>query len=80
MISRGGWPEIAAGQVLKLGMRDPRVATLRERLSITGEYRPHLGVAEPETYDEDLAEAVKRFQASMALMSMEFWGPAHFAP
>jgi murein L,D-transpeptidase YcbB/YkuD len=60
---QGGWPEIAAGKVLKLGMRDPRVAALRERLSITGEYRPHLGVAEPETYDEDLAEAVKRFQA-----------------
>ena len=56
----GGWPSIPAGATLELGMSDPRVATMRERLSITGEYSgADLGST---IYDEELEQAVKLFQ------------------
>jgi murein L,D-transpeptidase YcbB/YkuD len=35
--AEGGWPAVPAGPTLKLGMTDPRVAVLRERLRITGD-------------------------------------------
>jgi len=34
---RGGWPQIASGPTLKLGMNDERIPIVRERLSITGD-------------------------------------------
>jgi murein L,D-transpeptidase YcbB/YkuD len=51
----GGPARIAAGPMLKVGMHDPRVPLLRERLSVAGE-------AENTAYDKPLAEAVKKFQ------------------
>jgi L,D-transpeptidase YcbB len=51
----GGPARIAAGPMLKVGMHDPRVPLLRERLSVAGE-------AENTTYDKPLADAVKKFQ------------------
>ena len=45
---------IGAGPVLKPGMRDSRVSSLRHRLGISGDGN--------ETYDKPLAEAVKKFQ------------------
>jgi len=56
----GGWPSIPAGQTLKTGMNDPRVATMRKRLSITGEYAG--GDLSSTIYDEELEQAVKLFQ------------------
>jgi murein L,D-transpeptidase YcbB/YkuD len=46
---------IAAGPVLKVGMKDDRVPLLRERLG--------LPAADNTTFDKALAEAVKKFQA-----------------
>jgi L,D-transpeptidase YcbB len=46
---------IADGPALKIGMHDNRVPLVRERLGATG--NPH-----DTTYDQDLAEAVKKFQ------------------
>jgi murein L,D-transpeptidase YcbB/YkuD len=34
----GGWQTIPEGPTLKPGMTDPRIALLRNRLAITGEY------------------------------------------
>jgi L,D-transpeptidase YcbB len=45
---------IANGAMLKIGMRDGRVAQLRQRLG--------LAAADNDIYDKALAEAVKRFQ------------------
>jgi len=53
--------QIANGPSLKIGMRDPRVPHLRARLDVAGE-----GGA---TYDEPLADAVKKFQAIHKLKS-----------
>jgi murein L,D-transpeptidase YcbB/YkuD len=54
-----GPARIAAGPVLKVGMQDPRVALLRERLGLPAE--------DHTTFDKALAEAVKKFQAGHAL-------------
>lgn len=56
----GGWPSIPAGKTLEIGTNDPRVATIRKRLSITGEYAG--AVPGSTIYDEELEQAVKLFQ------------------
>ena len=58
--TEGGWPAIPDGDVLKEGVRNQRVVTLRERLAVTGD----LEIEEPgdDLFDEELAEGVERFQ------------------
>jgi len=58
----GGWPTVPDGRLLKVGMSDPRVPTLRERLEATADYT---GDSAPGStiYDEPLEAAVKQFQA-----------------
>jgi len=51
----GGPARIGAGPMLKIGMSDPRVPQLRERLNVAGD-------ANNTDYDKPLAEAVKKFQ------------------
>lgn len=51
---------VPEGRVLKLGMKDPRVAILRERLGVPS------GEA-PELYDADVEAAVKAFQQTSGL-------------
>jgi L,D-transpeptidase YcbB len=48
-----GQTRLAPGQTLKVGLEDPRVPALRDRLGVTGE---------GHVYDKVLAEAVKKFQ------------------
>jgi murein L,D-transpeptidase YcbB/YkuD len=48
-------PRIGGGPTLKVGMSDPRVPALRERLGLTGE-------PGELAYDKPLSEAVKKFQ------------------
>ena len=55
------------GESLKPGTRDPRVPTIRTRLRLTDGVRP--SSAEPEIYDDALADAVKQFQARQGLES-----------
>src|SRR6516162_649475 len=61
-------PPIASGPVLKVGMTDERVPTLRERLGVTGNDR--------NTYDKTLAEAVKKFQEQHDLAATGTLGAA----
>ncbi len=58
--ANGGWPSVPDGEVLKPGMVDPRVSTIRKRLAITGEYSAKS--VQGEVFDPQLVEAVKRFQ------------------
>jgi murein L,D-transpeptidase YcbB/YkuD len=48
-----GQARLSPGQTLKVGLEDPRVPALRDRLGVTGE---------GNVYDKVLAEAVKKFQ------------------
>jgi L,D-transpeptidase YcbB len=50
----GGPSRISPGQSLKIGMNDPRVGVLRDRLGAAG--------GDDTTYDKPLADAVKKFQ------------------
>jgi murein L,D-transpeptidase YcbB/YkuD len=56
----GGWEPIPNGKTLKPGDSDPRVAQLRKRLSITGDYQGK--VEDSPLFDDKLARAVERFQ------------------
>jgi L,D-transpeptidase YcbB len=63
---RGGWPEVPAGETLRAGDRDERVAALRSRL-LAGEDEierelASRGEADPTFFDEDLHQALERFQ------------------
>jgi murein L,D-transpeptidase YcbB/YkuD len=70
----GGWPLISEGSSLRPGMRDPRVAELKRRLAITGDYegadaggeQVEAGTA-PDVYNYALMGAVQRFQARHGL-------------
>ena len=57
----GGWPIIADGPTLRLGVTDSRVADLRRRLSASGDEAG--GTAAGTLFDEPLEAALKRFQA-----------------
>lgn len=58
----GGWPQLDGGAALRPGMRDPRVAGLRERLRIEGYLGTTDGSGDPELYDAPLEAAVRAFQ------------------
>jgi L,D-transpeptidase YcbB len=58
--ANGGWLAIPAGEALKVGSRGSRVAALRRRLAVTGEFSGQS--ADDELFDEPLATAVKAFQ------------------
>lgn len=62
----GGWPFVPEGPTLHPGDRGPRVAALRDRLSVTGEVEPAAD-ADPEAFDPALDRAVKVFQRHHAL-------------
>ena len=61
----GGWPQIGPGTTLEPGMSDPRVAALRERLTVSGDIER--GAGEPARFDPALETAVRRFQSRHGL-------------
>jgi murein L,D-transpeptidase YcbB/YkuD len=57
---QGGWEKIPAGQILKPGMTDSRLALITRRLAITRDLLP---LAEaPTWYNKQLVQAIKHFQ------------------
>jgi L,D-transpeptidase YcbB len=76
---RGGWPEVPAGETLRVGDRDERVAFLRGRL-LAGEDEVErrlasTGRADPALFDEDLQQALEHFQARHTLHEDGAVGP-----
>lgn len=65
IVLRGGWPVVPSGQRLQLGANDRSVATLRERLIVSGDMAPSAGVS--TEFDSYVDGAVKRFQARHGL-------------
>jgi murein L,D-transpeptidase YcbB/YkuD len=57
--ARGGWPGVDDGPTLRPGESDLRVVQLRERLKADHDFA---GAGEPALFDDELAQAVKRFQ------------------
>src|SRR5262245_58185031 len=74
---RGGWPPIPASAKLAPGASGSEVAVLRERLVISDDLAPeHI---RGETYDANVAAAVRRFQARNGLEETGTMGPMTIA-
>ncbi len=66
IVSNGGWPEVnAGGQPLRIGVVDPSIQALRQRLMITGDLPREAGMS--SAFDSYVDGAVKRFQARHGL-------------
>lgn len=61
----GGWKQIPTGKTIHPGDSDPRLPLIAQRLEITGELKSIPRVY--ESYDQELVEAVKKFQSHFLL-------------
>ncbi len=75
--AKGGWKEIPVGKVLKNGLRDKRVAALRERLSATADIVTK--DLESIFFDAAVEAGVKRFQHRHTLPVDGVVGPVTLA-
>ncbi|MCP4882710.1 MAG: L,D-transpeptidase family protein [Flavobacteriales bacterium] len=64
----GGWPEVSEGETLKPGDSDERIIAIRQFLLAIGDLEKSK-VDEEELFDEELEEAVKKFQIRHKLTS-----------
>jgi L,D-transpeptidase YcbB len=65
IVARGGWPQVTGTDRLRLGVRHPSVAALRQRLLMAGDLEASAGVG--DVYDSYVEAAVRRFQARHGL-------------
>ncbi|MDY8109600.1 L,D-transpeptidase family protein [Fulvimarina sp. 2208YS6-2-32] len=65
IVYQGGWPQVPARYVLKLGEVSPDVEILRQRLAISGDLSAQ--AARSPAFDTYVDAAVKRFQARHGL-------------
>ena len=65
IVAKGGWPEVAQADRLRLGSRQPAVIALRQRLIASGDLDANAGVT--DVYDSYVEAAVRRFQARHGL-------------
>jgi murein L,D-transpeptidase YcbB/YkuD len=65
IVARGGWPQVTGADRLRLGVRHPSVAALRQRLLVAGDIEASAGVG--DVYDSYVEAAVRRFQARHGL-------------
>ena len=65
IVARGGWPEVAQADRLRLGSRHPSVTALRQRLTVAGDLDAHAGAS--DVYDSYVEAGVRRFQARHGL-------------
>jgi murein L,D-transpeptidase YcbB/YkuD len=61
IVARGGWPVVPADKALRLGMRDPNVEVLRQRLIVSGDLAYSAGAS--GSFDTYVEAAVRRFQS-----------------
>lgn len=77
IVARGGWPMVPATTKLRVGVRDPAVAMLRQRLAVSGDLPPAAGVS--DSFDSYVDAAVKRFQARHGIQADGVVGETTFA-
>jgi murein L,D-transpeptidase YcbB/YkuD len=78
IVSRGGWPTVPADKALKIGMRDPAVVVLRQRLAISGDL-PSEAASNSDVFDSYVDAATKRFQARHGIQPDGVIGDTTFA-
>ena len=79
IVAQGGWPVVPADKTLKIGMRDPAVVILRQRLAISGDLPAEAGAAASDAFDSYVDAAVKRFQARHGIQPDGVIGETTFA-
>ena len=62
IVEKGGWPVVSQGPELRMGQAGPRVEALARRLEAQGDLR-----AGGRSFDRDVDQAVRRFQARYGL-------------
>ena len=62
--AQGGWPQIPPGPPLSVGARDPKVATLIRRLTVSGDFR---AVGADTVFDRRLEGAIGSVQARLGI-------------
>jgi murein L,D-transpeptidase YcbB/YkuD len=68
IVQNGGWPEVPASQQrLQIGVSDPSVQALRQRLMVSGDLPREAGIS--SAFDSYVDGALKRFQARHGLPS-----------
>ena len=65
IVAKGGWPEVAQSDRLRLGSRHPAVTALRQRLTVSGDLDANAGGS--DIYDSYVEAGVRRFQARHGL-------------
>lgn len=66
IVSNGGWPEVPSSQQrLQIGVSDPSVQALRQRLMVSGDLPREAGIS--SAFDSYVDGALKRFQARHGL-------------
>src|SRR5262249_58549537 len=61
IVARGGWPQVTGAERLRIGVRHPAIAALRQRLLIVGDLEANAGGG--DVYDSYVGAAGRRFQA-----------------
>src|SRR5665213_4419901 len=85
IVAKGGWPTVPATKVLKIGMQDPIVAALRQRLAISGDLPVEAarsetaGAGASTAFDSYVDAAVKRFQARHGIQPDGVLGASSYA-
>jgi murein L,D-transpeptidase YcbB/YkuD len=65
IVAQGGWPEVPAGNKLKIGVSDAAVSAMRQRLIVSGDLPANAGIS--DSFDSYVDAAAKRFQARHGL-------------
>ncbi|MDF1607156.1 L,D-transpeptidase family protein [Hoeflea sp. YIM 152468] len=65
LVARGGWPFVPATKKLKMGVSEPEVRILRQRLMASGDLDQSAGLS--NAFDSYVDGAVKKFQARHGL-------------
>lgn len=77
MMARGGWNQVPADTVLRLGVRHANVQPLRQRLIVGGDLAQQWGIS--DIFDSYVDSAVKRFQARHGLVVDGIMGAEGYA-
>ncbi len=77
IVAQGGWPMVPATKKLQLGVVDPDVVALRQRLMVSGDLSTSAGSS--QSFDTYVDGAVKRFQARHGLPSDGVLGKYSYA-
>ena len=59
--NKGGWPSVPGGPTMRKGDSGPRIATLRNRLLISGDVE-EVNEQHSDLFDDEMVQAVRRFQ------------------